>query len=116
MGSIPERKALGMAGRMTQMLLAVLFAALPVVAAGSSIAATLDGRARNTIIQQRRWNDLEELNRIESRERFQNQQRQFRDQDRQMIQRQMQRPKVQQLRPRGCPEQVFGSKSFRTCR
>lgn len=105
-----------MAGRMTQMPLAVLVAALPVAVAGPSIAATLDGRDRNTIIQQHRWNDLEELNRIESRERFQNQQRQYREQDRQMIQRQMQRPKMQQIRPSGCPEQVFGSKSFRTCR
>jgi hypothetical protein len=102
---------------MTQMLLAALVAALPVVVAGSSSAATLDGRDRNTIIQQHRWNDLEELNRIESRERFQNQQRQFREQDRRTIQRQMeQRPKIQQIRPSGCPEQVFGSKSFRTCR
>ena len=105
-----------MSDRMVRMLPAVLVAALPVVAVGPSIAATLDGRDRNTIIQQHRWNDLEELNRIESRERFQNQQRQYREQDRQMIQRQIQRPKLEQIRPNGCPEQVFGSKSFRTCR
>lgn len=101
---------------MTHTLLAMLVAILPIFVAGSSFGATLDGRDRNTIIQQHRWNDLEELNRMESRERFQNQQRQHREQERQMIQRQQQRPKLRQIRPSGCPEQVFGSKSFRTCR
>ncbi|HWK65188.1 MAG TPA: hypothetical protein VNS34_09625 [Rhizobiaceae bacterium] len=101
---------------MTNMLLALLVAALPTAIAGPSIGATIDGRDRNTIIQQHRWNDLDELNRIESRERFRNQQQQYRQQDREMIQRQMQRPRVRQIRPDGCPEQVFGSKSFRSCR
>lgn len=105
-----------MAGRNTLALLLALAVISPLAAGGTSFAATLDGRDRNTIIQQRRWNDLNVLDSIESRERFQQQQRQYREQDRQMLQRQNQRPKLQQIRPSGCPEQVFGSKSFKNCR
>lgn len=107
-----------MASRNVRILLLALMAASPLAATVQAEAATLDGRDRNTIIQQRRWNDLNALDSLESRERFQQQQQQYREQDRQSIQRKLQqpRPKIQEFRPSGCPEQVFGSKSFRNCR
>lgn len=106
-----------MASRNLRAVLLALAAASTLAVTGQAQTATLDGRDRNTIIQQHRWNDLNTLDSLESRERFQQQQQQYREQDRQMIQRQMrQRPNVEQIRPSGCPEQVFGSKSFRNCR
>lgn len=107
-----------MANRKLGALLLALVTVFPLAAVNRAEAATLDGRDRNTIIQQRRWNDLNALDSLESRERFQQQQQLYREQDRQTIQRKLQqpRPKVQEFRPSGCPEQVFGSRSFRTCR
>ena len=104
-----------MRGRMTVFL--VLAAALLHPAMAVSLAQTLDGRDRDMLIQQRRWNDLDELNRIESRQRFQNRQQQLLELDRQAIRGQLEQgPGVEPVRPGACTQDLFGSRSFRNCR
>jgi len=102
-----------MTGRMIRMAMLALTMSILAGSMAASMAAGLDGNGRNTLIREGRTADLEILNSVDSRERFQLDQQRLRETDRRMLQRREPLPEVQQFRP-SCT--VSGDRTIQTCR